>query len=104
MAAPGATLTVRAEPVQGAVELTCSLDRATASWDDWRAAGLSFWVARQVFAEHDATLEMPVLAELARGEGAAVAAASGGGEPDPTTERALVGGASIWRLRLPVVA
>jgi hypothetical protein len=32
----------------------------TAETDDWRAAGMGFWVARQVFQEHHATLDEPV--------------------------------------------
>ena len=39
------------------VELHLSLSATLATRDDWRAAGLGFWVARQVLQEHGATLE-----------------------------------------------
>lgn len=93
VAAPGATLTIAASAAEGGVDLTCALDQATRSRDDWRAAGLAFWVARQVFAEHDATLAMPELAELARGE------------PSVALAPAVVGNTGYaWRLRLPAAA
>ena len=58
VAAPGATLAVTTTD-GGPPVLSFSLDRASANEDDWRAAGLAFWVARRVLEEHGATLEEP---------------------------------------------
>jgi two-component system NtrC family sensor kinase len=41
----------------GEVELHFALSATVPTRDDWRAAGLGFWVARQVLQEHSATLE-----------------------------------------------
>lgn len=77
VAHPGTTLRIAGAPRGEEVELRFELGRTTSGIDDWRAAGMGFWVARQVFQEHAATLE------------------------DPAGER---GGARSWRLRMPASA
>ncbi len=76
VAAPGAELAVSVEAGSGPeAKIRFALDRTATDEDDWRAAGLGFWVARQTFASHGATLEPP--------EG-------------------VRGGARAWRLVIPV--
>lgn len=74
VAAPGSSLRIHWEARASDLEVRFELAPTVAATDDWRAAGLGFWVARQVLQEHAATLEEPE------------------GEP---------GGARAWRLRAP---
>jgi two-component system NtrC family sensor kinase len=74
VAAPGATLRVVETARAAEVEIRFEIAPTVASTDDWRAAGLGFWVARQVLQENALTLEEPE------------------GEP---------GGPRAWRLRAP---
>ncbi|MFZ5482163.1 MAG: HAMP domain-containing protein [Myxococcota bacterium] len=60
VAAPGSTLRISGARAGRAVEYRFEAGGTTAEQDDWRAAGMGFWVARQVFQEHEATLEEPV--------------------------------------------
>lgn len=60
VAEPGTTLAIEGALPGAAVELRFTLARTVRDTDDWRAAGLGFWVARQVFQEHGAILEEPV--------------------------------------------
>jgi two-component system NtrC family sensor kinase len=60
VAEPGSTLTIAGAVPGPELELRFALARTVRDTDDWRAAGLGFWVARQVFQEHGATLEEPV--------------------------------------------
>ncbi|MDP2306639.1 MAG: HAMP domain-containing protein [Pseudomonadota bacterium] len=60
VAEPGTTLTIEGALPGAELELRFGLARTVADTDDWRAAGLGFWVARQVFQEHGATLEEPI--------------------------------------------
>lgn len=55
LAPEGATLAVRV--VERTLEV--SLAPVATSQDDWRAASLGFWAARQVFEEHGALVEEP---------------------------------------------
>lgn len=64
VAATGSVLRIRGERVEDEVVYRFELESTTGDDDDWRAAGMGFWVARQVFQEHAATLEEP---EGARG-------------------------------------
>ncbi len=57
VAAAGATLVVSGERLEQAVELRFTLSQTVSSQDDWRAAGMGFWVARQILKEHGATSE-----------------------------------------------
>jgi C4-dicarboxylate-specific signal transduction histidine kinase len=77
VAAPGATLRVDLGADGDEARVRFVLDGTTSGDDDWRAAGLAFWVARQVFDTHGATLE----------------------EPADTVEG--VGGPRAWSLRFP---
>lgn len=74
VAAPGATLEITTATGAAEVELRFGLTHTVPTSDDWRAAGMGFWVARQVFQDHGATLD------------------------EPAGER---GGARTWRLRAP---
>jgi C4-dicarboxylate-specific signal transduction histidine kinase len=60
VSAPGAALRIAGQRGETEVELRFELGGTVADTDDWRAAGLGFWVARQVLQEHAATLEEPV--------------------------------------------
>lgn len=60
VAAPGARLEVGVDRVGDEHRLSFALSDVVSSQDDWRAASFGFWVARQVLAEHRATLEEPV--------------------------------------------
>lgn len=55
LAAEGSTLDVHSEGRQ----LIVTVGPVRASQDDWRAASLGFWAARQVFEEHGAIVEEP---------------------------------------------
>lgn len=57
VAAPGCTLVVQSTRLPEAVELRFTLSDTVASQDDWRAAGMGLWVARQVLRDHGATAE-----------------------------------------------
>ncbi len=59
VAPPGSTLRIHEEARDAEVEVRFELSPTAAATDDWRAAGLGFWVARQVLQEHDVTLEEP---------------------------------------------
>ncbi len=60
VAEPGSTLTIEGSQSGKDVEICFALARTVRETDDWRAAGLGFWVARQVFQEHGAILDEPV--------------------------------------------
>ncbi|MDP2311400.1 MAG: HAMP domain-containing protein [Pseudomonadota bacterium] len=60
VAEPGSTLTIEGAAPGAEIELRFALAKTVGETDDWRAAGLGFWVARQVFQEHGAILEEPV--------------------------------------------
>lgn len=53
---PNSRLLVRGAVNGGRVLLDFSVPQTTSERDDWQAAGLSFWVARQIFEEQGATL------------------------------------------------
>jgi len=55
LASEGSTLDIRSEGRQ----LIVTIQPVRASLDDWRAASLGFWAARQVFEEHGAIVEEP---------------------------------------------
>lgn len=55
LASEGSTLDIRSEGRQ----LIVTIQPVRASQDDWRAASLGFWAARQVFEEHGAIVEEP---------------------------------------------
>lgn len=57
VSAPGASLLVSGTRLEEAVELRFTLSQVVTSQDDWRAAGMGFWVARQILQEHSASLE-----------------------------------------------
>lgn len=81
----GTTLQITGNRRGPDVELRFELGATVSETDDWEAAGMGFWVARQVLQEHDATLE------------------------DPTSDRTLEGtpapgGPRTWRLRIPADA
>jgi signal transduction histidine kinase len=59
VAAPGSVLRIRGSRSGADVVYRFELGATTGHDDDWRAAGMGFWVARQVFAEHAATLREP---------------------------------------------
>lgn len=59
VAAPGATLVLAPRAEGAGAALSLRLDRVSDSQDDWKAAALGFWVARQVLEEHRATLDEP---------------------------------------------
>jgi C4-dicarboxylate-specific signal transduction histidine kinase len=59
VAAPGGRLRIAPVSREGEVELRFEVAPTVASMDDWRAAGLGFWVARQILEEHAVTLEEP---------------------------------------------
>jgi len=65
VARPGSMLEITGGTGKDEVELRFVLHQTVADTDDWRAASLGFWVARQVFQEHGAILDEPV---GARGE------------------------------------
>jgi signal transduction histidine kinase len=60
VARPGSALEITGGTVGHEVELRFLLRQTVGETDDWRAASLGFWVARQVFQEHGAILEEPV--------------------------------------------
>jgi len=60
VAAPGARLQVQVDRQGPEHRMSFALSAVVSSQDDWRAASFGFWVARQVLAEHGATLEEPV--------------------------------------------
>jgi signal transduction histidine kinase len=55
LASEGSTLDIRSE----GRDLVVTIEPVRASLDDWRAASLGFWAARQVFEEHGAIVEEP---------------------------------------------
>ncbi len=59
VAAPDSSLHITSRSSQTEVELHFAVDRTVSDSDDWRAAALGFWVARQVFQDHAATLDEP---------------------------------------------
>ena len=75
LAPEGATIDVRSQ----GPNLVVTLEPVRTSHDDWRAAALGFWAARQVFEEHGAIVE----------------------EPPEARER---GRAARWLVRFPAVA
>jgi len=93
VAAGGATVTVTgASTSEGAGNVTIDIivDRPTLASDDWRAASMGFWGARQILEEHAAALEEPPAARSPeRGEA---------GEGTPGVR---VAGEARWRLILP---
>jgi signal transduction histidine kinase len=60
VAAPGSALHIVGDARPDEVELRFDLRSTVTDTDDWRAAGLGFWVARKVLQEHAATLEEPL--------------------------------------------
>ncbi len=61
VAAPNARLEVRHVGTAAEQVVDFSVSAVVSNQDDWRAASFGFWVARQVFEDHGAILEEPVL-------------------------------------------
>lgn len=59
LAEPGATIRIEGGVTQGQVEMSFAVGATVRSQDDWKAAGMSFWVARQVLGAHGFTLDEP---------------------------------------------
>lgn len=55
----GTTVAIEGRVSDGHAILSFVVGETTASHDDWRAAGLTFWAARQVLAAHGFTLREP---------------------------------------------
>lgn len=95
VAAGGATVTVSGAnvaegPHAGSVTVDIVVDRPTLASDDWRAASMGFWGARQILEEHAAALEEPPDAR-----------APERGEPGEGAVGPRVAGEARWRLVLP---
>ena len=61
-------LQVSAQKVDGEVRISFSLSSIMidSKSDDWKAAGMGFWLARQVFADHQGSLDEPTLSPNAQ--------------------------------------
>lgn len=59
LAEPGASIRIEGGVSEGQVQMSFAVGATIRSQDDWKAAGMSFWVARQVLGAHGFTLDEP---------------------------------------------